>query len=359
MRETAGGYVAVHRALLEHPLVTQFPPAWFRIFIVILLKTNWKPARWWDGTKEVTIPAGSFVTSIEKLSKIAKVSAKQTRGCLQYLSTAKTAAIKTTSHYTVITLLKWDAYQGFRNLDGKPEDEPNNKGQSEGKRSADSGRGNGEPEGKPDGKQNIPINGADTSSSVAADSVNGEARGEPNGKAGAKQGQAVGTREGNNLISNNNQSIREEEQRYDDSDASRKSSAKTTELLGRVVPDTEAGQERKDETLLRWTLEEFVAGSEYLTGGAPDDVISDLLRILGAQVGRFIEHVGAISQRFRPGGSMEFRKWGAFISTARNLAAIPAPPPILRMDHCRHDLPDGACPQCSPRGDNEARMEDF
>ena len=68
------------RKLLDHPLMNQLPAAWFRVFVVILLKANWKPGTWWDGRQEITIPAGSMVTSIEKLSKLAGASKRQTRG---------------------------------------------------------------------------------------------------------------------------------------------------------------------------------------------------------------------------------------------------------------------------------------
>src|SRR5436309_2912166 len=96
----SGGYVLLYRKLLEHPLVHQLSAAWFRVFIVILLKVNWKPGVWWDGTKEVIIPAGSLITSVDKLRRISRVSVKQVRGCLAYLKTANIAAIETAKQYT-------------------------------------------------------------------------------------------------------------------------------------------------------------------------------------------------------------------------------------------------------------------
>jgi hypothetical protein len=134
----SGGYVRLYRSLLEHALVTQLPAAWFRIFVVILLKVNWKPGVWWDGSSNIDIPAGSMITSVDKLSRLARATTKQTRGALGYLQTASIAAIKTTSHYTVITVLNWGTYQNQDDFEGKLNGELKGKarakrGQSEGK----------------------------------------------------------------------------------------------------------------------------------------------------------------------------------------------------------------------------------
>jgi hypothetical protein len=77
-----GGYVRLYRSLLEHPLVTQLPAAWFRIFVVILLRVNWRPGVWWDGSRNVDVPAGSMITSVDKLGRLSRATTKQTRGAL-------------------------------------------------------------------------------------------------------------------------------------------------------------------------------------------------------------------------------------------------------------------------------------
>jgi len=133
----SGGYILLHRKLLEHPLMTQLPAAWFRIWIAILLRVNWKPGTWWNGTANVTVSAGSMVTSVEKLSKTSRASTKQTRGALAYLQTANIAAIKTTSHYTLITVLNWATYQNADEDEGKP------KGNAEGEQRASQGQTEG------------------------------------------------------------------------------------------------------------------------------------------------------------------------------------------------------------------------
>jgi hypothetical protein len=137
MRERTG-WIKVHRSMLDHPLMEQVPAAWLRVWIAILLTANWKPGAWWNGKEELQIQPGQFVTSIEKLSKIAHVTVKQTRGCLEYLQAAKMAAIDTASRYTHITVLNWATYQIDESCEGKLNGEVDGEvaaksGQSEGK----------------------------------------------------------------------------------------------------------------------------------------------------------------------------------------------------------------------------------
>jgi len=132
------GWICLHRTLLDHPLMEQLPAAWLRVWVVILLTVNWKPGVWWDGKAEVQIEPGQLITSVEKLSKKAHVSVKQTRGCLNYLQAAKMAAIETASRYTFLTVLNWDTYQSDDQAEGKVNGELDGEvgarsGQSEGK----------------------------------------------------------------------------------------------------------------------------------------------------------------------------------------------------------------------------------
>ena len=153
----SGGYILLYRKLLDHPLVHQLSAAWFRVFIVILLKVNWKPGIWWDGTKEVIVPAGSLITSVDKLRRNSRVSVKQVRGCLAYLKTANIAAIETAKQYTLITLLNWDTYQNPEAPEGKVDGNQKgelgaNEGQTKGKPGAtiESGNQGSRESGKPE-----------------------------------------------------------------------------------------------------------------------------------------------------------------------------------------------------------------
>jgi hypothetical protein len=117
------GWVKIHRSLVEHPLITQLPDAWLKVFLVILLKVNWKPAMWWNGTREIEVLAGSMITSVDKLAQISRASGKQVRGCLEYLQAANMAAIETTNKYTRLTILNWETYQSNEASEGKQDGE--------------------------------------------------------------------------------------------------------------------------------------------------------------------------------------------------------------------------------------------
>ncbi len=76
------GWVRIHRGLLKHPLMVQLPAEWFRVWIFILLRANFQPTTWWDGRREVSLPAGSFITSRAKtsfmLQSIRKANSRRT-----------------------------------------------------------------------------------------------------------------------------------------------------------------------------------------------------------------------------------------------------------------------------------------
>jgi hypothetical protein len=123
----SAGYIFLYRRLLENPLWHQLPAEWLKVWIGILLRANFKPTKWWDGKQQIDIPAGAFVTSIEKLAGFCKVTPKQIRGTLNYLERAGMVARRRAGTYSVLVVENWDTYQ-------KP------------------GQGEGIDEGAPDGK---------------------------------------------------------------------------------------------------------------------------------------------------------------------------------------------------------------
>src|SRR5687767_4780215 len=113
------GYVLLFRCFLEHPLVTQLSEAWLKVWIVILLRANFKPSKWWDGTREIELPAGSFVTSNESLAKLCNLSLKQVRGALDYFERANMTARLRAPRYTVLTICNWETYQTQKGREGR------------------------------------------------------------------------------------------------------------------------------------------------------------------------------------------------------------------------------------------------
>jgi hypothetical protein len=131
------GYIFLHRQLLEHPMWVQMPAERLKVWICILLRANHKPSKWWDGEREVDIPAGGFITSTEKLAGQAHVTLKQTRGALDYLERAGMVARTRASRYSLVSVLNWDTYQAQGQGEGK------HLGKVEGEKRAIRGQGEG------------------------------------------------------------------------------------------------------------------------------------------------------------------------------------------------------------------------
>jgi hypothetical protein len=118
---TSAGHVKLHRKLLIHPLTLQLPAAWFRIWIVILLRASWKGSKWFDGTQQVDVPAGSFVTSLKNLAKASGATIRQVRSALDHFEMTQMVTKSVTYHHTRINVVNWALYQDQRESEGKAE----------------------------------------------------------------------------------------------------------------------------------------------------------------------------------------------------------------------------------------------
>lgn len=73
----------------------------------MLLKANWK-----DGNfKGTTVPRGSFVSSIGKLSSETGLTEREIRTAISHLKKTGEVTSKTTNKFTVFTVVKYDLYQ--------------------------------------------------------------------------------------------------------------------------------------------------------------------------------------------------------------------------------------------------------
>jgi len=116
------GYVRIYRKMLENPLFTDKPAEWFKLWIMILLRVNWRPSVFRPHAGEsVEIPAGSMVTSLEKLAHTGELTKEQARKCLDYLERTHVITLQRTHHWTKISVLNWRTYQ---QVDDAPEHTP-------------------------------------------------------------------------------------------------------------------------------------------------------------------------------------------------------------------------------------------
>ena len=98
-------YIKVSRSMLNWEWYSDINTS--RLFIHMLLKANWK-----DGNfKGTTVPRGSFVSSIRKLADETSLTEREVRTAINHLKTTGEVTHKSTSKYSVFTVVNYDLYQ--------------------------------------------------------------------------------------------------------------------------------------------------------------------------------------------------------------------------------------------------------
>jgi len=99
------GFIKIYRSLLQWEWYEDINTT--RLFIHCLLMANWEDKNW----QGLLIKRGSFVTSINKLSKETGLTVQQTRTAINKLKSTCNITSKTTSKYTVISIQNYDKLQ--------------------------------------------------------------------------------------------------------------------------------------------------------------------------------------------------------------------------------------------------------
>lgn len=103
--KSPNGWVKIHRQFLEWEWFDE--PNTCRLFIYCLLKANHQDKKY----RGKTIKRGTFVTSLEVLSKDTKISVQSIRTALNNLESTGELTSKRSSKGTVIQVVKYDEYQ--------------------------------------------------------------------------------------------------------------------------------------------------------------------------------------------------------------------------------------------------------
>ena len=77
------------------------------LFIHMLLKANWKDGRF----RDITVPRGSFVSSIAKLAEETGLTNDEVRTAISHLIHTKEITKRSTNKYTVFTVINYALYQ--------------------------------------------------------------------------------------------------------------------------------------------------------------------------------------------------------------------------------------------------------
>ena len=100
------GFILIHRKIIKEW-------EWYsntndtRLWLHCLLSANWQDS-WFEGIK---IERGSFVTSLNKLSKEIDMSIQQIRTSLKHLKSTNNITYKTNNQFSIITINNYNKYQ--------------------------------------------------------------------------------------------------------------------------------------------------------------------------------------------------------------------------------------------------------
>ncbi|MBD5517201.1 MAG: hypothetical protein HDR07_01450 [Lachnospiraceae bacterium] len=105
MRNEDSGFIKIHRKIIEWPWYTDINTC--RLFIHMILRANWKEGRF----RDTTVPRGSFVSSLDKLSEETLLTKREIRTAISHLKATGEVVVKTTNRYSIFTVKNYDLYQ--------------------------------------------------------------------------------------------------------------------------------------------------------------------------------------------------------------------------------------------------------
>lgn len=105
------GFIKLHRKILDWEWYDD--PNCMRLFLHCLLRANFKDNNW----RGIIIKRGSFLTSIDTLSKETNLSISQIRTSIKKLKSTREIASLSHARHSVITIVEYDSYQSIDKLD--------------------------------------------------------------------------------------------------------------------------------------------------------------------------------------------------------------------------------------------------
>lgn len=119
------GYIKLSRKIFNSKTFSSLNAIQKLVTIYLILMANHTDNEWWDNhtDKFITIKRGSFITSIQSIKKKIKdklITTQKIRTCIKILKNMQFLTIKTTSHYTLVTIDKYGFYQNGDSYVNKP-----------------------------------------------------------------------------------------------------------------------------------------------------------------------------------------------------------------------------------------------
>ena len=109
---TEQGYIKLHRSILGWEWWSDANTT--RVFLWLLLNAQWEDSRF----RGYEVPKGSLVTSYNSISQNLDISVKSARVAIEHLKRTGEVAIKRHSHFSIVTIVNWDKFQGMDDENG-------------------------------------------------------------------------------------------------------------------------------------------------------------------------------------------------------------------------------------------------
>lgn len=104
-----GGYVKLHRKILDNPITEK--PVWAWLWVVLLLKANHQETKMIWNNNLIVIKEGQFITGRKELSKETKIPETTIERILEFLEKTGQIGQQKTTKYRLITIINWKDYQ--------------------------------------------------------------------------------------------------------------------------------------------------------------------------------------------------------------------------------------------------------
>ena len=99
------GWITIHRKIIKWEWYNE--PNTFRLFLHLLLSANHKDQRW----RGILVKRGQVIVGRKKLAEELGISERQVRTSMNHLKSTNEVTTKTTSKFTLVTLVNYSVYQ--------------------------------------------------------------------------------------------------------------------------------------------------------------------------------------------------------------------------------------------------------
>ena len=108
------GWIKIHRKFLEWEWFNKSEAV--HLFMYMLLKANHKDGKW----QGIEVKRGQFISSLSNISNATGISIQTIRTIFKKLEKTNEIEVKSTSQFTIVTILKYDCYQDENDNTNKP-----------------------------------------------------------------------------------------------------------------------------------------------------------------------------------------------------------------------------------------------